>query len=414
MICNSIFEETFMSSYRNLFDELEKFKKRTKDLNSHMLSKPIEVFKKENNKEILVSVVTPSYNAERFLTKLYASLKAQTIAKHIEWIIVDDYSTDESARFYEQLNKDNTLGIIKVLKNERNLGAGTALRRGFSAASSNALAWVSADDFYVSEDKLEKDLRMLNEGYDIVFSKFSIIGSDLQNGMATRIPKEVEKITNKYELFAWITMSNFLNGSSVCMKREAYLDTGGMNPFLINVDGDYDLWVRFILLDKKIGFSDSCVFNLVHQEQTSQKLEEVSIGRNVVKLAYIRFLKSNGFHGIDKIFERIYRLFNRDLKGRLIEIAISSGAYKCFPQNLRKKAVRYIIIKVFREGIYREESYEKEYKFVTLLRHNSEEVYSQYVRFKGEVHKLSKEFMETEPFETFSERFSQLNNYDWR
>ncbi|MEE1317136.1 MAG: glycosyltransferase, partial [Prevotella sp.] len=47
----------------------------------------------ENNTAPLITILTPAYNAERFICRCLDSLTAQTYP-HIEIIVVDDCSTD--------------------------------------------------------------------------------------------------------------------------------------------------------------------------------------------------------------------------------------------------------------------------------------------------------------------------------
>jgi cellulose synthase/poly-beta-1,6-N-acetylglucosamine synthase-like glycosyltransferase len=43
-----------------------------------------------------VSIVTPVFNGEKFIEDIAASIEKQTLAKNIEWIIVDDHSPDNT------------------------------------------------------------------------------------------------------------------------------------------------------------------------------------------------------------------------------------------------------------------------------------------------------------------------------
>ncbi len=43
-----------------------------------------------------ITVVTPIYNGEIFLENIFDSIASQTIKNKVEWILVDDKSTDNS------------------------------------------------------------------------------------------------------------------------------------------------------------------------------------------------------------------------------------------------------------------------------------------------------------------------------
>lgn len=400
--------------YKQLFKEIEEFKVKVKGVISYSKNSPQNIVSKTNNPDTIVSVVTPAYNAEKFFPKLYQSLKKQSIAKQVEWVIVDDCSKDNVMEFYERLNNDNVLGKINVFRNEVNLGAGMSLKRGFSLASSKILAWVSADDFYMSEDKLEKDLQLLNSGLDIVFSKYTFLGNDIQGSKKVSVPSK--RYRDKYHVFADILVSNYLNGSSVCMKKDTYLEIGGINEFLINVDGDLDLWVKSILLDKRIGFSDTAVFNHQHPGQTSRAPARMIVGKNITRLSYIRFLRQLMEHKkIGDYFEIVIggENYRSSLKNFLVFVLLRSGFLSHFNLNIEliKRATNYFLIEFFTKSIWLEELASKEHytevfkTFIKFLSSKYHDLFQMHEFFKSQIYELSDEFMKTEAFEVFAKKY---------
>ena len=57
----------------------------------------------------LVSIITPCYNSEKYITETYHSIKKQGYSNW-EWIIVDDYSTDNSVDVTKSFN-DNKVKL---------------------------------------------------------------------------------------------------------------------------------------------------------------------------------------------------------------------------------------------------------------------------------------------------------------
>lgn len=108
-----------------------------------------------------ISVVIPAHNAERFLAEAVASVRAQTWPA-AEIIVVDDGSTDETARLAEQLG-------LKVLS-QAQAGAGAARNRGAEAATGEWLAFLDADDLWVPEKLAYQSAWMNNQPQtDVVF-----------------------------------------------------------------------------------------------------------------------------------------------------------------------------------------------------------------------------------------------------
>ncbi len=363
--------KTFEKEVRIYEEKIEKLRKsQIQDLE--------EIICKVNNSKVTVSIVTPSFNGANFLPQLLHSLHKQTIAKEIEWIIVDDCSSDESMSFYNELSTDSTIGKICVFRNTSNLGAVLSLKRGISLSSTDIIAWVSADDFYVSDDKIEKDLNLLRTGADIVFSKYAFIGSNLSNSQKTAANN---LSFNKYSNFLNISIANPFNGSSMVMKKNVYFECGGFNEFLVNCDGDFDLFIRAILLNKKITFSDTIVFNKEHTNQTSKNIWRMSIGTNITRLSYVRLLEKVGEIGF--LNDELSRLSNLN---KIILDLLFRYRYVWISEMLNTDVNRF-----------------KEYKQMLI------NLPDELRMFEKTIYNLSDEFMNTAVFQDFQNYYKNLS-----
>ena len=93
--------------------------------------------------EPLVSIITPVYNAERFLSETIKSVKEQTY-KNWELLLVDDCSKDNSAKIIKEFNR--TDDRIKYIKLEKNSGASISRNTGIKNAKGRFIAFVDSDD----------------------------------------------------------------------------------------------------------------------------------------------------------------------------------------------------------------------------------------------------------------------------
>lgn len=236
------------------------------------------------SRDPIVSVVTPSFNAATFLPGLAESLRQQTISKEIQWVIVDDGSTDETEEVVRNIAKEHRMLGIKYIKIGANCGAAFALSKGFEEADAAFVAWVSADDSYVDPLKLEKDIELLKGGFDIVFSRYTLYGPNQKQCMLfeTSLPSK-----DKEQLFVSITLSDNLNGSSVVLKKAAYVAAGGFDKCLLNVDADYDLFARMILNGFKVGLSDSTTFVRIHPKRTSANRDLMAFGTSISRSRFL-------------------------------------------------------------------------------------------------------------------------------
>lgn len=93
--------------------------------------------------DILVSVVVPVYNVEKFLPQCVDSLLAQT-HPNLEIILVDDGSTDGSGNVCNSYAACN--GNIRVI-HQKNAGLSAARNTGIAAAKGAYIGFVDSDDF---------------------------------------------------------------------------------------------------------------------------------------------------------------------------------------------------------------------------------------------------------------------------
>lgn len=92
-----------------------------------------------------VSVVIPVFNGEAYILETIESVKNQTY-DHVEIIIVDDGSTDQTPALIE--------GTDSLCIHQENRGVAAARNRGIQAATGDYLAFIDADDKWDSK-KLE-------------------------------------------------------------------------------------------------------------------------------------------------------------------------------------------------------------------------------------------------------------------
>lgn len=105
--------------------------------------------------DVLVSLVIPVYNAERYLDKCLNSVIGQTY-KNLEIICVNDGSTDRSLSILnEYASIDDRISVLS----KENEGAAIARNLGLKTATGEYIQFVDSDDFFESimvETLLEK------------------------------------------------------------------------------------------------------------------------------------------------------------------------------------------------------------------------------------------------------------------
>lgn len=113
----------------------------------------------------LVSIITPAYNAERFIADTIKSVLNQTYANW-EMLIANDCSRDNTAGIVERYSANDCR--IKMINAEKNSGVSAARNLALNKAVGKYVAFIDSDDCWMP-DKLEKQIAfMLSK--DIVFS----------------------------------------------------------------------------------------------------------------------------------------------------------------------------------------------------------------------------------------------------
>lgn len=109
--------------------------------------------------ESLISVITPTYNASRFIKETIYSVQHQT---HQNWemIIVDDCSTDDTKDIVKaEIENDDRIKLIEL---DKNCGPAAARNVAINQAKGDYIAFLDSDDLW-NENKLATQLKFMKE-----------------------------------------------------------------------------------------------------------------------------------------------------------------------------------------------------------------------------------------------------------
>jgi teichuronic acid biosynthesis glycosyltransferase TuaG len=107
----------------------------------------------------LVSIITPSWNVERFIEETIRSVQAQTFADW-ELLIVDDCSTDKTPELIEAISARDPR--VKLIRQQKNGGPALARQASIDHAQGRYLAFLDSDDLWLPH-KLERQLAFARE-----------------------------------------------------------------------------------------------------------------------------------------------------------------------------------------------------------------------------------------------------------
>ncbi len=137
--------------------------------------------------EDLVSIITPVYNAEKFLLDTIKTIEEQTY-KNWELIFVNDCSNDKSAKIIEEKIKENNK--IKLINLEQNSGAAIARNTGITNSKGKYIVFIDADDLW-NKEKLEKQIKFMKEtNCSFSFTGYEFANENgIGNGKIVNVPK---------------------------------------------------------------------------------------------------------------------------------------------------------------------------------------------------------------------------------
>ena len=177
----------------------------------------------------LVSIVMPSYNAEKFVSETIESVLRQTYTNW-ELIIVDDCSKDNTAEVVANFQDAR----IRFMRNEKNSGAAVSRNRALREAKGKWIAFLDSDDLWEPE-KLEKQIAFMEtNGYSFSFTDYRIVMPD---GNALPYIFTAPKKVTKLGLYLYCWFSTI----TVMYDREKI---GLIQIADIKKNNDYAMWFK--------------------------------------------------------------------------------------------------------------------------------------------------------------------------
>ncbi len=180
-----------------------------------------------------VSVITPLYNAEKFIERNIKSVQHQSFTDW-EQLIVNDCSTDKGMDIVKKwARRDNR---IRVFENKENLGPAGARNKAIKAARGRYIAFLDSDDQW-NPDKLKIQIAFMAEK-NVPFSftyydRISETGEPL--GVMDHIPEKVDYFS---------TIKNNKIGCLTTMYDTDYF--GKVYMPVIQRRQDYALWLKLL------------------------------------------------------------------------------------------------------------------------------------------------------------------------
>lgn len=257
-----------------------------------------------------VSVVIPHYNQNQYLERSIASVACQLDATD-EILIVDDNSSEAPT-----IKADAWISTVRILILPRNCGPGMARNIGVEQAQHDYIAFLDADDIALP-GRITAQLRALSVNTDWAgcVGDFVYQRDEKKSSLAIHQERGFFDIRRKL-----LSGRIFAAGSTLMMKRQAFLNVGGYNPDL-RVYEDWDLLIRMVFCSS-VGHCGESIANISPSTRRSSKddrlralsqLEERYAGLVEAK-EYRRFMQALAYERASTYF-RARRIWSGFLAG---------------------------------------------------------------------------------------------------
>ncbi|WP_343705099.1 glycosyltransferase family 2 protein [Flavobacterium sp.] len=229
----------------------------------------------------LVSILTPTYNTEKFIRATIESVQNQTY-KNWEMILVDDASTDQTVSVIEEFAQNDSR--IKLFKLDKNSGNGFARNAALDKASGKYIAYLDSDDLWCS-DKLEKQIQFLKtNNLHFTFSYYDSI--DEEGNSLKRMVESPNPLTYKQLFFC-----NYVGNLTAIYDVEYF---GKIKLESSEKRQDWRIWLTIL---KQIKTAEA-----IPEPLAFYRIRKNSISSSKFKLIKHNFGVYREFHGYNLVF----------------------------------------------------------------------------------------------------------------
>ena len=234
--------------------------------------------------KLLISIVMPAYNCEKYVKEAINSVLAQTY-QNWELLVIDDGSKDNTLQIINEFGKKDFR--IKPLQNEENMGVSATRNRGIELASGDWIAFLDSDDIWEST-KLERQLKVADKNS----AEFLFTGSSYIN-------EDGEPFKGIFEVPEMVTYQrlrnhNVISCSSVLVKKKYFKNIKMEKD---EMHEDYAVWLRILKLGvTAYGVNEPLlIYRISKNSKSGNKLKTVKMTYKVFRFIGINPIGSAYF-----------------------------------------------------------------------------------------------------------------------
>lgn len=276
-----------------------------------------------------VSIITPVFNAEKYLSKCIESVLGQ-IVSNWELLLIDDGSTDNSLAICNRYSSADTR--IKVFT-QSNQGPSCARNLGISQASGKWICFLDADDWIDSDFLLKFDSK--HNDNDLIFQGFKLVYESGQTESKMIPIKYID--LSKDQLILELLKSNMYGWTCIKQYRKSIID-----KYKIRFDTKYKFREDFLFTMEycikcgNISFVEAAGYNYL--QLTNSLAHRVPS----VEMFYSMTLKlleiSHPLFYFNELGCYLKQIYLQDIHNSI------KDSYKCKEQNIARSVQRNMIL----------------------------------------------------------------------
>lgn len=238
----------------------------------------------------LVSIITPTYNSEKFLSETINSIINQTYSNW-ELLITDDCSNDNTVEVIKKyILKDKR---IKLFELKENSGSGVARNNSIKHAKGRYIAFCDSDDKWRYE-KLEKQLNFLkSKSLSFTFCSYDVTNENGDFIKTINAPLELS--------FSKLLKNNYVGCLTAIYDQESL---GKLYMSEMRKRQDWTLWLKIL---KLIGNSSGQIESLALYRDRSKSISSNRFA--MLKYTWLIYSNELGFSFIKSFSYLIKFLF---------------------------------------------------------------------------------------------------------
>lgn len=245
----------------------------------------------------LVSIITPTYNHEKFIAQCLESVLAQSYPDW-EQIVIDDGSSDRTADIVSQYN-DKRIKYIRQ-KNKGIWKLGETYNKALQLAKGDYIAILEGDDFWPA-DKLKLQIKAM-DGSGAILSWGKAQNVNVRGEKLAILPKDIKQFTllSREQFLGILLLYNPMHSCTAVCRKSALLSIGGFKQTKDAPYVDGPTWLELSLIGEFLPIDEVLGCYRRHEGQISSTRKESMIKAGLYSIEFFNNLPDEVKDSLEK------------------------------------------------------------------------------------------------------------------